>query len=693
MLDGLLDELGADAALRVAMLSLDCSSDSIYWFDRTARVVYANQAACRALGYPPEELIGLLATDINPTYPADASTWYEALETKGDEGNGTIPPWLKALASGAASQTYETVHRRKDGRLLSVEVSAAPIKAGARHYMVAAARDVSSRRWMESALRNVANETDKFFEVALEMLCVTDQRGALRRVNPSWERVLGFTPAELMAKPLFDFVHLDDCGATLDAFKQLGSQTGVVSFANRFEKKSGGHVWLRWRCVPDGEKIYAAVRDVPAAAAAAPLHQSNGAATKDVPATPATPATALRVLVVEDNRLNQRVARQMLERRGFTVETAEDGREAVEAMRRGPDRFDAILMDMQMPEMDGLQATRVIRREFPKHAVPIIAATASAGGTDLNACLDAGMNDFVPKPIEPRQLERVLSRWVTLPGAAAAVRAGQPEGPGATPDPAPTASGMTPLEGVDVNAALGRLNGQHELLVRLLRAFAQEHGGTAADIAAAIAKEDDDGALRIVHNLKGVAGTLSATAVFDAARALETGLRDGQRASLPGMVDCLGAALDAVCQSVSEWSGATRPAGPGRIDPRARPGARGGVADRVRRAAEEPPLFRARALRATEGAAAAAGTRADDRPGAEVPRQAGLSAGARPAAGDCLGGRRAVSPGVADRRTNDAADQTHHPAGGRRRGEPRGAQCRAGIRLRADVRHQRSGGD
>jgi PAS domain S-box-containing protein len=578
ILDVVLDELGADAALRVAMLSLDRSSDSIYWFDRTARVVYANESACRALGYALEELIGLLATDINPTYPADASKWHETLETQGDDGSGVIPPWLKALAAGAASQTYETVHRRKDGRLLSVEVSAAPIKMGAHHYLVAASRDVSSKRWMESALRNVAIETDKFFEVALEMLCITDQRGALRRVNPSWERVLGFTPAELMAKPLFDFVHLDDRGATLDAFKQLGSQIGVVSFANRFERKSGGHAWLQWRCVPDGEKIYAAVRDVAArqasanpvdaakpAAAPALQCQPNVAATKEAPATPATPHAAIRVLVVEDNRLNQRVARQMLEHLGVTVETAEDGREAVEAMRRGPDRFDAILMDMQMPEMDGLQATRVIRKEFPKHAVPIIAATASVDGTDMNACLDAGMNDFVPKPIEPRQLARVLSRWVTLPGVAAAVRADQPVDPAAPRDPSLTAGGMTPLKGVDVNAALVRLNGQHDLLVRLLRVFAQEHGRTTADIAAAIAKEDYDAALRIVHNLKGVAGTLSATAVFEAARALETGLRQGQRVSLPGMVDRLGAALDVVCQSVSEWSGATRSARPDEV--------------------------------------------------------------------------------------------------------------------------------
>jgi PAS domain S-box-containing protein len=568
-LDGVNDKLGADAALRVAMLSLEHCRDSIYWIDEDARVVYANQAACRALGYSTDELIGLLVTDVNPTYPADATRWRQLLAADPNDSAAQLPPWLRALLSGSTSQTYETVHRRKNGQLLSVEVSAAPIEIGSRRYVVATARDISSRRWMESAVRNIASELDKFFEVSLEMLCITDQRGVFRRVNPSWQRVLGHTPAELTARLLFDLVHLDDRSLTLDAFKQLASQASVVTFANRFERKTGGYCWLQWRCVPDGEKVYAAVRDVTArmvtgeqevstqpalAVAAAP--PPAAAAVNAAPGT-AAPGATIRVLVVEDNRLNQRVARQMLEHMGILVETAADGREAVEAMRRGPDRFDAILMDMQMPEMDGLQATRVIRKEFSKHAVPIIAATASVDGTDMTACLDAGMNDYVPKPIEPRQLARVLSRWVTLP-ASPARRAEREAEAAAHDEPSLDTPNPTPLKGVDVNAALERLNGQHDLLVRLLRVFAQEHGHTTADIEAAVARGDFDGALRIVHNLKGVAGTLSATAVFEAARALESGLREGQRVSLPGMVDRLGNALDVVCRSVSEWNGGAR---------------------------------------------------------------------------------------------------------------------------------------
>ena len=119
----------------------------------------------------------------------------------------------------------------------------------------------------------------------------------------------------------------------------------------------------------------------------------------------------------------------------------------------------------------------------------------------------------------------------------------------------------TPLTGVDVNAALVRLNGQHDLLVRLLRVFAQEHGETTGRHRGRRSRAGTSTArCAIVHNLKGVAGTLSATAVFEAARALESGLRDGQRVSLPAMVDRLGKALDVVCRSVSEWSGGARSA-------------------------------------------------------------------------------------------------------------------------------------
>jgi len=256
------------------------------------------------------------------------------------------------------------------------------------------------------------------------------------------------------------------------------------------------------------------------------------------------------VLVVEDNRLNQRIASEMLKRLGITVEIADNGREAVEAMRRAPDRFDAILMDMQMPEMNGLEATRVIRQEFPHRGVPIIAVTANALRSERAACFNAGMNDYVSKPIDPKRLESVLARWVKVSSTA----------PGPTRPPADRQLRVTPptaiaLTGVDVESALARLNGKQDLFVRLLRGFVQEHETAAATIADAIRRDDVDAALRMAHNLKGVAGTLSVNGVYEAARELEVGLRQGQRETLDARVERLSRALEEVCRSVAGWTG------------------------------------------------------------------------------------------------------------------------------------------
>jgi PAS domain S-box-containing protein len=615
-LDRLCSAPGEDEALRLAILSLEVSADCVYWFDSATRIVYANAAASRMLGYSREELARMAVADINPTCPADIVALAARMEVD------------------TAPQTYETVHRHKDGRLIPVEVTTAPLAVGAPRYVAVAARDISSRRWMEAAASNIAGELDRFFDVAVEMLCIIDQRGFLRRLNPAWERALGYTRDELMARPLLEFVHPDDRQATDEAVGRLASSAAVGTFSSRYQQKGGGYCWLEWRAVSGGDKIYGAATDVTrrmaSEAALRRANESVEAATNAkhvflnsishelrtplnvvvgmshlALATDLTPqqrdyltklqasASALtelvsrslerselgteagppapdpdgadplpgqapdprpRVLVVDDNRLNLRVAREMLQRLGMVVETANNGREAVEAMRRGPDRFDVILMDIQMPEMDGLEATRVIRREFPHRAVPIVAATANALRSERAACLEAGMNDYVSKPIDPKRLEAALSPWVTRAKPAPVTPARQ------VPPPSPQ---LAAVRGVDIGSALARLNGKHDLFARLLRGFVEEHRAAAAAIAAAIARDDIVAALRLVHDLKGVAGTLSANAVYESARALEASMRQGQRENLAAQVERLTVALDVVCRSVSEWPGdAVAPAPP-----------------------------------------------------------------------------------------------------------------------------------
>ena len=120
-----------------------------------------------------------------------------------------------------------------------------------------------------------------------------------------------------------------------------------------------------------------------------------------------------RVLVAEDNAINQQIVEHLLARLGMTVEFAGNGREAVDAVLKDHARFDAVLMDVQMPEMDGLEATRLIRNHVDATQLPIIAMTAHAMETERQSCLEAGMNDHLTKPVDPKALTKTLGRWIT----------------------------------------------------------------------------------------------------------------------------------------------------------------------------------------------------------------------------------------------------------------------------------------
>ena len=120
---------------------------------------------------------------------------------------------------------------------------------------------------------------------------------------------------------------------------------------------------------------------------------------------------SIRILLVEDNPASQKLAKLLLSKAGYQVEVADNGREAVEKYQSHPDHFDLIFMDVQMPEMDGLEATRLIRQADLK-PVPIIAMTANAMEGDRETCLDAGMNDYVAKPIRRDLVYAIIKRWV-----------------------------------------------------------------------------------------------------------------------------------------------------------------------------------------------------------------------------------------------------------------------------------------
>jgi two-component system sensor histidine kinase/response regulator len=240
-----------------------------------------------------------------------------------------------------------------------------------------------------------------------------------------------------------------------------------------------------------------------------------------------------RVLLAEDNEVNQMVASEILSRLGIAVDVAGNGRQALEMVRAAPERYDAVLMDMQMPEMDGLAATRALRGE--RYDLPIIAMTANAMKADLDACLDAGMNDHIIKPIDRKALLQTLRRALPeRPSATAGAGTGGslPKPPPAARPAVPVPAGTPTLEGIDVAGSLPRLGLDFETFRRVLIRFADGQGATLDALRAAVASRDGAAVARHAHAIAGASGNLGADGLRAVAKTLEHAGREGREEDL-----------------------------------------------------------------------------------------------------------------------------------------------------------------
>lgn len=229
-----------------------------------------------------------------------------------------------------------------------------------------------------------------------------------------------------------------------------------------------------------------------------------------------------KVLLVEDNVMNQQVATEILESAGLVVEIVANGREAVDAVFKTD--YDLVLMDVQMPVMGGYEATRLIRREDRFQELPIIAMTAHAMKGAKEECLTAGMNDYVSKPIDPDQLFTTLTRWIK-PGVrqhAEEVRDRRSKLKKQDDQKVLPAH----LPGVDIAAGLARLQGNTGLYRQLLLDFADKYHAVTEEIRRLIAAGDLETAERLAHTVKGIAGNISAKNVHQTARQLEDSLKE-----------------------------------------------------------------------------------------------------------------------------------------------------------------------
>ncbi len=245
----------------------------------------------------------------------------------------------------------------------------------------------------------------------------------------------------------------------------------------------------------------------------------------DVPASPTLNLSQLRdarVLLVEDNELNREVALGLLEDAHLSIELAEDGAVAVKMVNKH--EYDLVLMDMQMPVMDGIAATKAIRSNPELRRLPIIAMTANVMATDREKCIEAGMDDHVSKPIDPDELFAALLRWIKPRAGNSAgsdsvtAMVGQPA-PAKIPD-----SDSLEIAGIDTKSALRRSGGNRKRYESLLRNFAEPSAGGLEAIRNALAAGDTLTAARAAHSLKGAAANLGATAVAEMAAKTETAI-------------------------------------------------------------------------------------------------------------------------------------------------------------------------
>ena len=283
------------------------------------------------------------------------------------------------------------------------------------------------------------------------------------------------------------------------------------------------------------------------------------------------------ILLVEDNEFNQQIAMELLSDAGFKIEVAENGQQALEKLDK--QTYDIVLMDMQMPVMDGVTATKEIRKDSRFAELPVVAMTANVMAAEVEKCYQAGMNDHVGKPIEPEDLFGKLLKWIKPRefGSAAEPLSPVQTDPESQPAPPGKQDDLADVPGLDTDLGLKRFMGKKAFYLDMLRKYAEKQIEIPDQIRQTLAANDPGTAERLAHTIKGVSGNIGATGVQAIAAELEHSIKHNNPPEQTSeILERFGQALAELIGHLSQALGikekveeeiATAPVDPARIKP------------------------------------------------------------------------------------------------------------------------------